>query len=79
LLAQHPRLYNPAVRLLPAILLLAFAANAAEPPATPSYPLWDGQERITEYARRAKLEPTKTLDLGNGVKLELVLIPAVWP
>ena len=41
-----------------------------------SWPLWDGQETIEQYARRAKLEPTKALDLGNGVKLELVLIPA---
>jgi formylglycine-generating enzyme required for sulfatase activity len=61
------------MRLLPAILLLAFAAKAAESPA---WPLWDGQESIEQYARRAKLEPTQTLDLGNGVKLELVLIPA---
>ena len=42
----------------------------------PNWPLWDGQESIEQYARRASLEPTKTLDLGNGVKLELVLIPA---
>ena len=40
------------------------------------WPLWDGQESIEQYARRAKLESSKTLDLGNGVKLELVLIPA---
>ena len=31
---------------------------------------------MAQYARRAGLEPTKTLDLGNGVKLEMVLIPA---
>jgi formylglycine-generating enzyme required for sulfatase activity len=66
-------MYNRAVRLLPAILLLAFAAHAAESPA---WPFWDGQETIEQYARRAGLEPTKTLDLGDGVKLELVLIPA---
>jgi formylglycine-generating enzyme required for sulfatase activity len=41
-----------------------------------AWPLWDGQETVEQYARRAKLEPTQTLDLGNGVKLELVLIPA---
>ena len=41
-----------------------------------SWPLWDGQESIEQYARRAKLEPTQTLDLGGGVKMEMVLIPA---
>jgi hypothetical protein len=38
--------------------------------------MWDGTETVEQYARRAGLEPTKTLDLGNGVKLEMVLIPA---
>jgi len=40
------------------------------------YPQWDGQESIEQYARRASVEPTRTLDLGNGVKLEMVLVPA---
>ena len=31
---------------------------------------------MEQYARRAGLEPNKTLDLGNGVKMEMVLIPA---
>jgi len=90
--------YNPAMRPLPAILLLALAARAAPSPgaeAPPSpqggegrdersesgvrgqpWPLWDEQEPIEQYARRANLPPTKALDFGNGVKLELVLIPA---
>jgi formylglycine-generating enzyme required for sulfatase activity len=41
-----------------------------------SCPLWDAAESVEQYARRANLEPTKTLDLGNGVSLEMVLIPA---
>jgi formylglycine-generating enzyme required for sulfatase activity len=41
-----------------------------------NWPVWDGQETIAQYALRAKLEPTKALDVGNGVKLEMVLIPA---
>src|SRR4051812_32156489 len=38
--------------------------------------LWDGHESVAEYANRVNLPPTKTLDLGNGIKMELVLIPA---
>ena len=56
--------------------LSAQTARAAEPPAAPNWPLWDGQETVEQYAKRAGVEPTKTLDLGNGVNLELVLIPA---
>src|SRR5476651_632869 len=66
---------NAAMRLLPIILLmLAESLVAAE--TTPMYPLWGGQESVAEYARKVNLPPTKTLDLGNGVKLELVLVPA---
>ena len=42
----------------------------------PAYPLWDGQESVAEYAKKVGLPATKTLDLGGGVKMELVLIPA---
>lgn len=55
-------------------LLLALSLQAAEP--SPPDPLWDGHESIAEYAQRAHLEAEKTIDLGGGVKLELVLIPA---
>jgi hypothetical protein len=64
------------VRYLPAILLLACFARAAEPSPTPNWPLWDGAETVEQYAKKTGLEPTRTLDLGNGVKLEMVLIPA---
>ena len=57
-----------------AILLLALSFQAAEP--SPLHPLWDGRESVAAYAQRAQLEAEKTLDLGGGVKLELVLIPA---
>jgi formylglycine-generating enzyme required for sulfatase activity len=40
------------------------------------YPKWDGKETVADYAKRAKLEPILTLDLGGGVKWEGVLIPA---
>jgi len=40
------------------------------------WPLWDGQESVAAYAKRAGLEPTQTLDLGNGATMEFVLIPA---
>jgi len=42
----------------------------------PAYPLWDGHETVAQYARRVNQPETQTLDLGNGVSLDLVLIPA---
>jgi len=53
------------------------AARAAELADTKrAYPPWDGHESIEQYAKRTNLPPTKTLDLGNGVTMDLVLIPA---
>ncbi len=40
------------------------------------YPQWDGMETVASYAQRAGLEPLLTLDLGDGVHWEGVLIPA---
>ena len=77
--AAPPPLYNLPMRSLPAILLLALSAqpaSAAEPPSAPTWPMWDGSESVEQYAKRAGLEPTKTLGLGNGIKMEMVLIPA---
>jgi hypothetical protein len=62
------------MRLLPFIIMLAYSLSASEPP--PAYPLWNGHESVAAYAKKVNLSATKTLDLGNGVKLELVLIPA---
>jgi formylglycine-generating enzyme required for sulfatase activity len=53
------------MRVLAIALLLAGGA-----------PAWDGKETIVEYAKRAALEPTLTLDLGGGDVWEGVLIPA---
>jgi formylglycine-generating enzyme required for sulfatase activity len=39
------------------------------------YPLWDGHESVADYCKRVNLPAVKTLDLGEGVKMELVLIP----
>ena len=36
-----------------------------ETPA-PTWPLWDGQESVEQYAKRVGLDRTKTPDLGNG-------------
>ena len=51
------------------LTLAAIPAMAAE------YPLWNG-EPVEEYAKRVGLPPTKTIDLGDGVAMEFVLIPA---
>jgi formylglycine-generating enzyme required for sulfatase activity len=53
------------------LLALSVTVSAGE-----QYPLWDGHESVADYAKRVNLPTTKTLDLGNGVKMELVLIPA---
>jgi formylglycine-generating enzyme required for sulfatase activity len=56
------------------VLCLPSIVTAGEP--SPPCPLWDGHESVADYAKKVNLPPTKTLDLGNGVKMELVLIPA---
>ena len=60
--------------LIPAFLLFlgTIAPGRAE---NGGFPVWDGKESIADYAKRAKLEPTLTLDV-EGVKWEGVLIPA---
>jgi formylglycine-generating enzyme required for sulfatase activity len=59
------------------LVLAGLAAGAEGPaPGAPAYPHWDGAEPIEQYAKRANLPSTKTLELGDGVRLELVLIPA---
>lgn len=40
------------------------------------WPIWDGKETVAQYAKRAMLKPTLTLELNDGVKLEMVLVPA---
>jgi formylglycine-generating enzyme required for sulfatase activity len=62
-------------RFLACVMLAAVFVCAADAPA-PAYPLWDGHETIEQYAKRANLPPTKALDLGNGVTMDFVLIPA---
>lgn len=52
---------------------LVWAAGAV---GAGEWALWDGRESVAEYAGRVGLPATKSLDLGNGVSLELVSIPA---
>jgi len=63
--------------LLAIVLTATCSITSAEEPSDnkPTYPLWDGSESVADYAKRVTLPATKTLDLGNGVSMELVLIP----
>ena len=56
------------------VLIGAVAATAAK--KNEKFPLWNGKQSVADYAKRAKLKPTDTLDFGDGVKVEMVLIPA---
>jgi formylglycine-generating enzyme required for sulfatase activity len=55
-------------------------ANNAAPPAAPEKEIvffpWAKPETIAQYAQRLGLKPAETLDLGNGISLELALVPA---
>jgi len=61
---------------MPSMRFLALSlALAALPAMAAEYPLWDG-EPIEEYAKMVGLPPTKTIDLGDGVTMDFLLIPA---
>ena len=53
----------------------ASSVLAGEDKIRTGWPLGDGKETVAGYAKRASLEPTQTLDLGGGVKMEFVLVP----
>lgn len=65
------------VLVLSTCLLIAFWAPLSRwgQGEEAAFPAWDGKDDITSYAKRVGLSPSKALDLGNGVQLELVLIP----
>ena len=60
---------NHRIKLLSVALACAIASTTAALAE-------DGKEKVAEYAKRANLAPTLTLDFGGGVKWEGVLIPA---
>ena len=64
------------LRVLSFVALTFTGSLWAGEPTAPAFPLWDGHESVAEYAKKVNLPPTQTLELGNGVKMELVLIPA---
>ena len=65
---------RPRLTTFLALVLLTLPLVAVETPR--AFPLWDGKEAVASYAARVNLPATKSIDLGGGVTLELVLIPA---
>ena len=61
--------------VLAAVCILT-AGGPARAASASDWPLWDGHESTADYAARVKLPATRSIDLGNGVMLDLVLIPA---
>jgi hypothetical protein len=51
------------------------AAGKPEPDQSP-YPLWDGSQSVESYAQSVGVKPTRKLDLGELLMLDLVLVPA---
>ena len=64
------------MNILRAAVISSLLFVASSVAAERSFPPWDGKETVADYAKRANLAPTLTLDLGGGVKWEGVLIPA---
>ena len=70
------------IPVMTAILPNGAAASArpsASKPATtqPAYPLWDGNESVADYAKRAGIKDVQvTLALDGNVTMKLTLIPA---
>ncbi len=55
---------------------LASSLLSASSPSAP-FPLWDGKESVSNYARRAGIRDVETtLNLGGQVSIKLTLIPA---
>ena len=82
-MAHKPK--KQSLKLIASILLAVHAGiKAAEQPTIapivnqtqPPCPLWDGHESVVVYAKKVNLPPVRNIDLGNGVKIETVLIPA---
>ena len=69
-------LRSPMMRLGTILVLLPLpgALGASEAaPASQGWPLWDGHESVADMPG-AHLPTSKLLDVGRGVKLEVVLI-----
>ena len=58
------------------VLSLLLLVALGGPAVGAEYPLWDGKESVAAYAKPVGLPATKTINLGAGVKMEFVLIPA---
>ena len=80
---NDPHAQNQGLNLITTIVIAAHAGlkAAEQTPVAPiashdPCPLWNGHESVADYAKKVNLPPVRNIDLGNGVKIETVLIPA---
>ncbi len=58
------------------LAICAWGFNTYAEDSSKKYPLWDSKESIADYAKKTGLDVSKALDIGDGVKLEFVLVPS---
>src|SRR5690349_12029261 len=70
------RTINMRIVLVSVFTLLSTAGVLCRGDDGKPFPLWDGVEPVSSYARRVGLPEEQSIDLGGGESLKLALVPA---